>query len=735
MGFFKNPHKKAEYKKRLKAFGEKKLGYTEPDDWYKISKKLIPKNLLNGFSKTIVMELFPKYDWLPWKFDVGGCIKGLWNSKKIRLKYIKWLGEKLGYTKQEDWYKIQGKDLRNNYGNTLLIKFYKSSAQKIVIELLKSGTWYRCENGRMVKYNEWYEWKFNSGVANDFWPDINNRKKYVKWLGEKLGYTTLEDWYQVGALDIENNKGGGLLIHYYNSSRLNLLKEIFPDYEWLPWKFTRAIQYFWDDKNNQKTYVKWLGELLGCTTMEDWYKIPGKDFTNNYGVTLLYNYYNGSPIQLLESIFPDYKWLPWCFSNTNNGFWDKLENQKNYMDWLGEKLGYKTMDDWYAITLEDFDNNYGGGLSTKYSHSPERLLKAIYPNHKWYPWKLGQGPRLWHKKDYQKNYMDWLGEKLGYTTMEDWYELTHKDMTDNYGSGLLHYYCNSQSKAVIEIFPNYDWIPWKFNMTQSGFWKNRDNIKKYMVWLGEILEYKEPEDWYKIKGEHFLNNYGNVLLRKYGILELVQIMYPNYTFLEWKFNPTPIGFWKDKKNQKYFMKWLGELLEYTKPEDWYNIGLRDFRVNGGITPLSQYYATNPGRMVVSLFPEYNLELNKFKYKSYSEGQIRWLRTIMVRDNIHISHATNDGEYLIPGTKYHADGYCENTNTIYEFYGKYYHGDPNIYPADKWNKTKKCTMGELYQKTIDREETIKNLGYKVITIWEAVWENYQKMLKEIRKINS
>jgi len=657
MGVFKNAQKKAEYKIRLKEFGEEKLGYTEPDDWYKISNKFLPNNLLNGFSKTIVMELFPKYDWLPWKFDVGGCIKGLWNSKKIQLKYLKWLGEKLGYTKQEDWYKIRGKDFLKNYGTNLLTKYYKSSAQKIVIELLKSGTWYRCENGRLVKYNEWYEWKFDR-VAVDFWRDIKNRKKYVKWLGEKLGYTTLEDWYQVGALDIENNKGGGLLNHYYNSSRLVLLKEIFPDYKWLPWKFTRTIQSFWDDKDNQKTYMKWVGELLGCTTMEDWYKIQGKDFKDNYGVTLLYNYYNGSPIQLLESIFPDYKWLPWCFTIANNGFWDTLENQKNYADWLGERLGYKTMDDWYAITLEDFDNNYGGGLSTKYSHSPERLLKAIYPNHKWYPWKFGQGPRLWHKKCYQKLFITWLGEELGYTTMEDWYELTHKNLVNNYGNGLLAQYCNSPSKVVIELFPDYKWIPWKFNTAPNGFWKNRENRKKYMVWLGEILEYKKPEDWYQITAKHFEDNYGVSLL-----------------------------------------------------------------------------VNSPKHIVVSLFPEYNLELNKFKFKGYSEGQIRWLRTIMVRDNIHISHATNDGEYLIPGTLYHADGYCENTNTIYEYYGTYYHGDPNKYPADKWNKTKKCTMGELYQKTIDREENIKNLGYKVITIWEEDWENRQKMLKKIRKINN
>ena len=48
-------------------------------------------------------------------------------------------------------------------------------------------------------------------------------------------------------------------------------------------------------------------------------------------------------------------------------------------------------------------------------------------------------------------------------------------------------------------------------------------------------------------------------------------------------------------------------------------------------------------------------------------------------NVNIQHAENGGEFLIPTTKYKADGYCKETNTIYEMNGAFYHSDPRMFP--------------------------------------------------------
>ena len=99
--------------------------------------------------------------------------------------------------------------------------------------------------------------------------------------------------------------------------------------------------------------------------------------------------------------------------------------------------------------------------------------------------------------------------------------------------------------------------------------------------------------------------------------------------------------------------------------------------------------------------------------------IKWLESIMESDNIYIQHAMNGGEYQIPGTRYKADGYCAETNTVYEFHGDIWHGNPTIYKEEDFcHPYSTCTAGELYQKTMEKEKNIKELGYNLVTIWES-----------------
>lgn len=113
---------------------------------------------------------------------------------------------------------------------------------------------------------------------------------------------------------------------------------------------------------------------------------------------------------------------------------------------------------------------------------------------------------------------------------------------------------------------------------------------------------------------------------------------------------------------------------------------------------------------------HNIEIrNKFIYSSKC---ITWLSNIAEQENVFIQHAGNIGEYHIPNTRYRADGYCQETNTIYEFHGDYWHGNPNIFEGNEYNTSTKCTMGELYQRTIKKEQTIRELGYNLIVVWES-----------------
>lgn len=65
-----------------------------------------------------------------------------------------------------------------------------------------------------------------------------------------------------------------------------------------------------------------------------------------------------------------------------------------------------------------------------------------------------------------------------------------------------------------------------------------------------------------------------------------------------------------------------------------------------------------------------------------------------------------------------DGYDPSTNTVYEFHGDYWHGNPKVYDAGDVNRMTKCTFGELYHRTQQTEDFIRKAGYNLVVCWES-----------------
>ena len=47
-------------------------------------------------------------------------------------------------------------------------------------------------------------------------------------------------------------------------------------------------------------------------------------------------------------------------------------------------------------------------------------------------------------------------------------------------------------------FPEYEWLPWKFNKCPRNFWDDLKNQRKFMDWAGKELGIKDMSDWYKV---------------------------------------------------------------------------------------------------------------------------------------------------------------------------------------------------------------------------------------------
>ncbi|KKL70695.1 hypothetical protein LCGC14_2102310, partial [marine sediment metagenome] len=75
------------------------------------------------------------------------------------------------------------------------------------------------------------------------------------------------------------------------------------------------------------------------------------------------------------------------------------------------------------------------------------------------------------------------------------------------------------------------------------------------------------------------------------------------------------------------------------------------------------------------------------------------------------------ELTIKDLNIRADAYDPKTNTVYEFFGDYWHGNPEVFDKDKIHPISKKSFGELYKKTLKRLKLLKKSGYNVIYIWE------------------
>lgn len=108
-----------------------------------------------------------------------------------------------------------------------------------------------------------------------------------------------------------------------------------------------------------------------------------------------------------------------------------MENQRAFLDSIGEKIGVKDGDltPWYTVsykTLEDLGYN---GLFDRYDKSRLNMLRTVYPEHEWLPWKfkmlpLGteRGPEL------ARRILDYVEVELRFSEPSDWYQVTKTDL-------------------------------------------------------------------------------------------------------------------------------------------------------------------------------------------------------------------------------------------------------------------------------------------------------------------
>ena len=103
-------------------------------------------------------------------------------------------------------------------------------------------------------------------------------------------------------------------------------------------------------------------------------------------------------------------------------------------------------------------------------------------------------------------------------------------------------------------------------------------------------------------------------------------------------------------------------------------------------------------------------------RTTSLGESLWLDWIQKTQGIKIDRQQFRGPYV-------ADGWHEDTNTVYEFNGCFYHGCPTCHPLNRdesiynQDSNSHVTHNFLYKKYQEKKEYYRKRGFNLIEIWE------------------
>ena len=213
---------------------------------------------------------------------------------------------------------------------------------------------------------------------------------------------------------------------------MRLITDIYQDYDWLPWKFNRLSIDFWKDDKFARRYLDWLANELNIKSMDDWYNISIK-------VTIYYLIINSFYFLFFLFIYDIFNFMLFLFVNFLFIFYIikfflffiflLLLFLFAFIFHIFEYLIFNIFIFYYfyyffLLICKDIANKNGYILIELYDMSLPKLLKSVYPEYPWLPWKFVRLPRnYWSNIENQREFMQYLSKQLNIKELSDWYNI------------------------------------------------------------------------------------------------------------------------------------------------------------------------------------------------------------------------------------------------------------------------------------------------------------------------
>lgn len=284
--------------------------------------------------------------------------------------------------------------------------------------------------------------------------------------------------YRVTVGHFLSNHGLGFL-KQHNNSPVRALRAIYTDHEFLPWLFSKTPKGHFNAVENRRAYVEWLKGKVGVSSFEE---LKQSHFVDNHGTGLL-GMYGWSCRDVLESLSSNPSEIDEGLKRPHKpvNYWSSLANQRAFLDSIGTKIGVTGNDlsPWYDVEQTTTLRRYGcsGLLRSHYDSSQYKMLRKVYPEHDWQPWKFKRLPaKIGKDQEAMEKAIAFVEKEKRIQKPEDWYRISLADLME-VGVLSLITQVGGLCEALRMCRPDFPWEEEKFrgsHHTLRRYHSNRD---------------------------------------------------------------------------------------------------------------------------------------------------------------------------------------------------------------------------------------------------------------------
>eukprot|EP00026_Physarum_polycephalum_P002322 Phypoly_transcript_02328.p1 GENE.Phypoly_transcript_02328~~Phypoly_transcript_02328.p1 ORF type:complete len:917 (+),score=144.55 Phypoly_transcript_02328:40-2790(+) len=221
----------------------------------------------------------------------------------------------------------------------------------------------------------------------------------------------------------------------------------------------------WKDPKKRKWFFDELAKDKGFDPLvaKNWYSIVPSDINPRKGADRLMDYYGGSFVKAIETIYPDIGFDP-SKAYRKRYFWVSQENRTQFFNDYAREKGFDPLvpENWYNDPCQFLHQEEG---LTHYHKNVYEALNSAYPHIGLDPTRFRASTvNHWNIAANRKKEFDKLAQFLDFNPLipERWYAVNPIRFKSKINKNLLKRYNGSYVEALMDIYPDIGLRPEKF---------------------------------------------------------------------------------------------------------------------------------------------------------------------------------------------------------------------------------------------------------------------------------